>query len=148
MFTTEVDSHRGLQLNDPMAAAVGLGLAVLMVAPLVFLSKPAGLQFLAVLIGFVGAIYFGFAIASGTVTDLVVEFLVAGVFLAVGVVALWADAPLVLAVGYGAHTVWDAVHHPRAVSTPVRTWCPPFCIVFDVAVVAFILAWLPLGGTT
>jgi len=65
----------------------------------------------------------------------------------VAAVALWADSPLVLAVGYAAHGVWDLVHHPRAVTTPVRTWYPPFCVAFDVALAVFILMWLPMGGT-
>jgi hypothetical protein len=77
---------------------------------------------------------------------LAVEFLVAGTFMYAAAAALWADSPLVLAAGYVAHAAWDAVHHPRALSTTVRRWYPPFCMVFDVAVAAFILAWLPRGG--
>jgi hypothetical protein len=141
------DDRLQFRLSRPAGAAVGLALAVVMLAPLLFLTKRMGLQFLAVQIAFIGAIYFGFGIAEGTVRSLLTEFLVAGVFLAVGAVALWADSPLVLAIGYGAHAVWDAVHHPRAVTTEVRSWYPPFCIVFDVVVVAFILVWLPLSGT-
>lgn len=121
---------------------MGVGLAVIMVAPLLLLSKQAGFQFLAVLLGFVGAIYFGFAVADGRVTVLLVEFSVSGVFLAAGAVALWADSPVILAMGYAAHAVWDCVHHPRAVSTPVRNWYPPFCVAFDVVAAAFILVWL------
>src|SRR3954471_7037415 len=153
MFTTERHDATGLDatgldLTGPVGAGVGLALAVVMLAPLLFLSKLAGFQFLAVQMGFVGAVYFGFAIARGTVPALLLEFLVSGVFLAVGAVALWADAPLVLAAGYAAHALWDAAHHPRAVTTPVRRWYPPFCIVFDVMVAVFIVAWLPLGGTS
>lgn len=144
---TDPGLRDGLHLSGPAGAAVGLGLAVPMLAPLLFLSKLAGLQFLAVQLGFIGAVYFGFAIADGSVGQLLLEFLVAGAFLFVGVVALWADAPLVLAIGYAAHGAWDFLHHPRAVTTPVRSWYPPFCVVFDVVVAAFVLLWLPLGGT-
>jgi len=127
-----------------MGAAVGLGLALLTVAPLALLvSDQAVFQFLAAELGFVAAVYFGFAIADGSVPALLVEVPVAGAFLAVGAIALWADAPVILATGYAAHGLWDLVHHPRAVTTPVRGWYPPFCVVFDVAVAAFILAWLP-----
>ncbi len=62
--------------------------------------------------------------------------------------ALWADSPLLLAAGYAAHGLWDLVHHPRGVTTPVRSWYPPFCVVFDVVLAVFILAWMPLGGTS
>jgi hypothetical protein len=135
-------------LSQPAGAAVGLGLAVVVLAPLLFLSKLAGMQFMAVQLGFIGAVYFGFAVADGGVTGLVVEFLVAGTFMFLGAIALWADAPLVLAAGYAAHAAWDFAHHPRDGGLPlrVRSWYPPFCVVYDLVAAAFILAWLPLGG--
>lgn len=135
-----------LHLSGPMGAAAGLGLATVMLAPLLFLSKDAGMQFLAVQLGFIGAIYFGFGIADGRVAGLLVEFAVSGVFLLGGAAALWADSPVLLAAGYAAHAVWDVLHHPRAVSMPVRPWYPPFCVVYDLVCAAFVLAWLPLGG--
>jgi hypothetical protein len=137
---------RNFHLSRPAGAAVGLGLAVVMLAPLLLLSKLAGMQFLAVQIAFIGAIYFGFGIADGRVVPLIIEFLVAGLFLFAGAAALWADSPILLAGAYVAHAGWDAVHHPRAVSTPVRTWYPPFCVVYDLVCALFIVAWLPLGG--
>jgi hypothetical protein len=137
---------RHFRLSPPAGAAVGLGLAVVMLAPLLLLSKLAGMQFLAVQLGFIGAIYFGFGIADGRVRPLLVEFLVAGLFLFAGAVALWTDSPIFLAGAYVAHAAWDAVHHPRVVSTPVRPWYPPFCVVYDIVSAAFILAWLPFRG--
>jgi hypothetical protein len=110
------------------------------VAPIwLFLSEEAGFDSLAVQLGFIGGVYFGFAVSRGSIGELVLEFLVAGAFMFVGVIALGNDSPLVLAAGYAAHGLWDAVHHPRGVSTPVRNWYPPFCAVFDVVVAAFIL---------
>jgi hypothetical protein len=135
-----------LHLSGPAGAAVGLGLAVAMLTPLLFLSKLAGMQFLAVQLGFIGAIYFGFGIADGRVVRLLIEFLVAGTFLFVAAAALWADSPVVLAVAYAAHAGWDVIHHPRAVTVPVRKWYPPFCVVYDLVCAAFIVWWLPLGG--
>lgn len=75
-----------------------------------------------------------------------IEFPVAGVFLFIGAVALWADSTLLLTAAYAAHAGWDLVHHPRAVSMPVRNWYPPFCVVYDIVCAAFILAWLRHGG--
>lgn len=135
-----------LQLTGRAGAAAGFGLAVLMLSPLLFLSDLAGMQFLAIQLGFIGAIYFGFAIADGRVVGLLIEFLVAGVFLLVAAVALWADAPVVLAVAYVAHAGWDVVHHPRAVAMPVQNWYPPFCVAYDLVCAVFVLWWLPLGG--
>jgi hypothetical protein len=137
-----------LHLSGPAGMAVGLGLVAVMLTPLLFLSKAAGMQFLAVQLGFIGAVYLGFGVADGRVTELAVEFLVSGVFLFAGAAALWADSPLALAGGYLAHAAWDAVHHPRAVRTEVRRWYPPFCVVYDVVCAAFVLAWLPLGGVS
>jgi hypothetical protein len=133
-------------LSGPTGAAVGLGLAVVMLAPLLFLSKLAGMQLLAVQLGFIGAVYFGFAVADGRVMPLLIEFSVAGAFLFAGAAALWADSPVLLAVAYVAHAGWDLAHHPRAVPTPVRSWYPPFCVVYDLVVAGFVLLWLPLGG--
>ena len=137
---------RRFQLNGPAGAAVGLGLAVVMLAPLLLLSKLAGMQFLAVQIAFIGAIYFGFGIADGRVGNLVTEFLVSGAFLFVAAASLWADSPALLAGAYVAHAGWDYLHHRPGISVPVHSWYPPFCVVFDLAAAAFILAWLPLSG--
>lgn len=154
MYSGEVLPHRlddkvEFHLNGPAAVGVGVALATVMLAPLpLFLSKRAGLEFLAVQLGFIGAVYFGFAVADGSIRSLLVEFPVSGVFLALGAVTLWAKSPPLLAAGYLAHAVWDLVHHPRAVPTPVRSWYPPFCVVFDLVVAGFILVWLPLGKLT
>ena len=148
VFGDRADDGTGLHLSGPTGAVAGLGLVVLTVAPVaLLLSKLAGFQFLAVQLGFIGAVYFGFAVADGRVRTLFVELPVAGTFLALGTVALWADSPLLLAAGYAAHGLWDLVHHPRAVTTPVPRWYPPFCVVIDVLLALFIVAWLPLGGT-
>ena len=42
--------------------------------PLLFLSKLAGMQFLAVSLAFAAAVYFGFAVSDGRLMPLVVEF--------------------------------------------------------------------------
>lgn len=133
-------------MSGPVGAAVGAGLAALIVAPLLLFSKLAGMQFLAVQLGFIGAIYFGFAIADGGLRALLIEFTVAGVFLFAGAIALWSDSTVFLAGAYVVHAGWDVVHHPRAVSMPVRNWYPPFCVAFDVVCAAFILLWLPSQG--
>lgn len=140
MLTRAQDGRTELHLSPPAGAAVGAVLSLLMVAPVwLFLSKSAGFEFFAVQLGFIGGVYFGFAVSRGSVNELVLEFLVAGTFMFVGAIALGNDSKLVLAAGYLAHGVWDAVHHPRAVTTPVRTWYPPFCAVFDLIVFAFVL---------
>ena len=147
MSRIEAVPHSGqFQISGPLGAAVGAGLAVVMLPPLLFLSKLAGMQLLAVQLGFIGGIYFGFGVADGRVVALVTEFLGAGLFLFAAAIALWADSPAVLAGAYAAHGIWDAAHHPGAMSMPVRNWYPPFCAVYDLLCAAFVLLWLPLGG--
>jgi hypothetical protein len=139
MLTSDDTRRSEFHLSGPTGAAVGLGLALVMIAPIaLFLSELAAFQFLAVQLGFIGAVYFGFAVAEGKVLPLLLEFNVAGAFMIAGAAALWADSPVVLLAGYAAHGVWDLVHHPRAVTTPVRSWYPPFCVVFDMVLAAFI----------
>jgi len=114
-----------------------------MILPLALIvSDRALLQFFAVQLGFIGGVYFGFAVAEGEAWGLLLEFNVAGAFLLLGAVALWADSPTLLAAGYLAHGLWDLAHHPRAVRTPVQPWYPPFCVVFDLVVAAFVLVAL------
>lgn len=137
------DEHDALTFSGPVAAVVGFGLALAFIGPLLFVPKDAGFQLLAVLLGFVGAVYFGFGVADGRVAVVLTEFLVSGTFLFAAWAALWVDSPWILAVAYAIHGGWDAIHHPRVLTTTsVRTWYPPFCAVFDWLIAAFILAWL------
>lgn len=140
MLTHEHDGRVALDLNGPTGAAVGVGLALVMIAPIaLFLGDSEAFQFIAVLLGFVGGVYLGFGVASGSVSELLLEFTVAGAFMLVAAVALWVESPVVLAAGYAAHGLWDLVHHPRAVTTPVRGWYPPFCVLFDVVMTGYVL---------
>src|SRR5436853_7820637 len=101
MLTTMERS--ALKLSAPVASAVGLGLAIAMLTPLAFLSQLAAFQFLAVQIGFIGAVYFGFSVADGRIWPVLIEFPVAGLFTFAGAIALWADSPVFLAAAYAAH---------------------------------------------
>lgn len=141
------DGSVELHLTGGAGSVVGLALAALTTLPVVALaSTEAALQFLAVELGFIGAIYFGFGVADGRVRPLLVEGNVAIAFLAVGTVSLWAGQPWLLAAGYVAHALWDLIHHPGGASgaglTPVRNWYPPFCVAYDLFVAAAIAVWL------
>src|SRR5215510_9995992 len=126
MSTVLVGDDTQFHLSERAGAAVGLGLAVILLSPLLLLSKEVGMQYMAVQLGFIGGVYFGFGVANGQTGPLLVEFLVAGTFMFASVAALWLDAPIVLVGGYVAHAAWDAAHHPRAITMPVKTWYPPF----------------------
>lgn len=102
-----------------------------------------GLQFLAVLLGFIAGAYLGFAVADGTGRALLVEATAIALFVGVAAGSLWLQSPALLAVGYLAHGVWDALHHPRAITTEITPWYPPFCLTYDVLVGLFVLVWMP-----
>lgn len=125
------------------AALVGALLALLTAAFVALLPEPTnGLQFLAVLLGFIAGAYLGFAVADGTTRALVVEAAGITVFVSLAAASLWFVSPVLLAAGYVAHGIWDVAHHPRAITTTVAGWYPPFCLVYDVLVGVFVLAWL------
>jgi hypothetical protein len=92
----------------------------------------------AALVAWIGAIYVGFGLVSGT-RSAVVE--VAGgvvmLFLAVigGASTSWL-LPLALLL----HAAWDAAHHEGRISKAVPRWYPSFCAAADVVLAALYLA--------
>ena len=49
--------------------------------------------------------------------------------------------PVWLVVGYLIHGTWDILHHNKYVGTPIVSWFPPFCAVFDFIVAVAIYFW-------
>jgi hypothetical protein len=78
----------------------------------------------------IAGIYVGFALSDGRPRAVIVEVIVAAVFLGASWVTLfW--SPLATAAALAAHGAWDVAHHLRAVSTRMPRWYVPFCSVFD-----------------
>ena len=88
------------------------------------------LWFDAALVAWIGAIYVGFGLVSGT-RSAVIEVAggVAMLFLAVlgGASTFWL-LPLALLL----HAGWDAAHHDGRISQAVPRWYPSFCAAADV----------------
>lgn len=124
-----------------MPAAVGLGLAVPTAGVAVLLDERLAFVALAVLLGMIAGAYLGFAAADGRLRTFAVESVGITVTVSLAVAAVVLDAPVLLAAGYAFHGLWDLAHHPRALDTAVPGWYPPFCLVYDVAVGAFVLVW-------
>lgn len=122
-------------------AAVGVGLAALTAGVAAVLDERLAFVALAVLLGMIAGAYLGFAAADGRVRALGVESAGITITLGLAVAAVVLDAPVLLAAGYAFHGLWDLAHHPRALDTAVPGWYPPFCLVYDVAVGVFVLAW-------
>lgn len=46
-----------------------------------------------------------------------------------------------LVIGYAIHGAWDLLHHNKCVGTPIVSWFPPLCAVFDFIVAGAIYFW-------
>ena len=86
-----------------------------------------------------GGVYLGFAVADGRRSALLVQTGELLGFAALAALAVQRDSPGLLGVGWLAHVTWDALHHRGRGPTRVRSWYPPLCIGYDVAVAAPLL---------
>jgi hypothetical protein len=88
------------------------------------------LWFDAALVAWIGAIYVGFGLVSGT-RSAVIEVTggVAMMFLAV---IRGASTPWLLPLALLLHAGWDAAHHDGRISQAVPRWYPSFCAAADV----------------
>lgn len=79
-------------------------------------------------------VYLGFAVADGRRSALLVQAGELPGFTALAALAVQRDSPGLLGAGWLAHVTWDALHHRGRGPTRVRSWYPPLCIGYDVAV--------------
>ena len=77
----------------------------------------------------IAAIYIGFAVADGRPKVIVVEIIVASVFVVVAALAITGSIWLVV-VGIFGHGLKDLWQHRRRFVATTRWW-PPFCLVVD-----------------
>jgi hypothetical protein len=104
--------------------------AIAMTPLLLLLPKPQSEQFAAVLVAFIGAIYAGFGMQTGTRAQIVIEWTVALGFFAAAIAGLWFSSWIIPA-AYFAHGFWDFAHHQKPRLAPVPSWYPPFCAILD-----------------
>ncbi len=117
---------------------VGLILAGLTVAALYPLPDDLAFGILAVLLGAITGIYVGVALTVADRNLILVETMMAALFLLLAV-AGWKVSPLLLALGYFFHGLWDLAHHPRYIRSPGPAWYQPACLAYDWAVALFII---------
>ena len=120
---------------------LGGGLALLTIILSIFMPEPITITLLALLLMAIAAIYVGFAIASNEPKAIIIESVVAIIYLyAIALGLMW--SAWVLVVGYFAHGAWDWVHH-HDFGTDTPAWYIPACVIYDWIVGAF-LAYLLL----
>jgi hypothetical protein len=131
-----VDSHR-----RELAVGAALGIATVVLALILGGSRHTVLA--GVLLGAIGAIYFGFAVADGRPSAIAVQAGSATAFALIAYVGIREGSDVLIGAGFLAHAGWDMLHHEGRGPTRVRTWYPPFCAAVDVVIAVPLLAgWL------
>lgn len=126
---------RLLMLGGVIGGLTGL----LSIAYLAFLPEAVVTQHITVVLTGAGAIYIGFGLADGKLGSAIIESLVALAFWGIAILgALY--SPLILALGFFAHALWDLAHHYKGVNTQVRIWYPPFCAAYDCVIGLFLVS--------
>lgn len=129
-------------------AAIGASLAIATVPLHLFMSKLHSEQFAALLLACMGAIYAGFALQKGDLSQIAAEVAGAAVCFVGALAALWASA-WVVPFAYLAHGIWDYAHHEGSNLAPrpwkfvvIPAWYPPWCAAYDwVAAAALAVSW-------
>lgn len=78
-------------------------------------------------------VYVGFAVAGGSVQELLIELMGIVVFAVFAFLGARRSGYF-LAVGWALHVSWDVLLHPRNPASYVPWWYPPVCIGFDLVV--------------
>ena len=121
------------------AAVAGVILAVGTLVIPILLDDRAAFGFLAILLGMIAAVYLGFALVDGRARTFAIEYGGMVLFAGVATMALVIEEPIVLALGYFGHGLWDAIHHRRAVDTAMPRWYVPVCLGYDAVIGAYVL---------
>ena len=135
-----VRSHR--VLRGPVAWGVVIG-CVQAAAPLAFPWLDAATVY-ALSLTLIAAVYLGFAVADGRRHVLVVEVVVASVFVVVAAAAVPGSAWLVVA-GLAGHGVKDLWQHRTQFVAGTRWW-PPFCATVDWVAAALVAVAITAGS--
>ncbi len=104
------------------------------------IPKSSALELLTAVLWSIAAVYFGFVLIDGRRRELLIEIGNMVLTIALALLGLWV-APYWLALGYFAHGLWDAFHHPRLIQTKIPRWYVPFCMLYDWMIAGFILLW-------
>jgi hypothetical protein len=94
-------------------------------------------------LAFIAAVYIGFAVADGRSRVLLVECLVAAVFVLLGTAGI-TGAGWLLVAGYVGHGLKDLWQHRNHYVANTRWW-PPFCLVVDWVVAAILVVLIVTG---
>jgi hypothetical protein len=104
-----------------------------------FNEHPDGaFDLLTLILAFTGGIYYGVALREGSRRRLIGETLAGGALTILAALALW-WTPILLAVGFAAHGLWNLAHHTGAVKHGIRRWFPPMHAAWEWAIAAMVV---------
>jgi hypothetical protein len=124
---------------------VGIVMAAPMLGLVYVISRQRGLDFIALQLGAIAAVYAGSSLAGGGFSVVAVEVVGVFAFVAVSLFGRW-GSPAILAAGYFGHAAWDVFHDLGAIPTFLPGWYAPFCLAYDCLFGAFIAAFFLRGG--
>jgi hypothetical protein len=120
-----------------MEYLIGVVLAAVMCAFAMLTGFDRDRVFYPTLLMFIAGYYILFAVMGSSVQALMIESLVAGLFLVVAVVGFKKNLWLVVAAIAG-HGVFDFFHHLFIENPGVPVWWPGFCMAFDIVASGFL----------
>lgn len=123
-----------------MSIAVGIALPLIVGGAATFIGLDRDRALYPVIMIVIASYYALFALLGGTTEVLIVESLVAAVFVGLAVVGFKSTLWLVV-VALAAHGIFDSVHPHLYANPGVPVWWPSFCLAYDVVAAAY-LAWL------
>lgn len=110
---------------------IGLGLGLLTIIIHEELNELKRLELTSFLLVLIGSVYYGFALLSKHKKTMVIEIIVATMFVVMGVFGLW-FSPWILVIGLFLHGIWDISHHNSSFKlVKIPQWYIPFCATYD-----------------
>lgn len=118
---------------------VGLGLGIATIILHSTLTETRGLELTSSLLVLIGSVYYGFALLSKHKKAMVIEIIVASVFVIIGMLGLWIS-PWFVITGLFLHGLWDIAHHnPSNELVQIPQWYVPFCATYDWTIAIYMI---------
>ncbi len=118
--------------------AIGAVLALLTAGLVHILPPAAGKLLLAVILAVSAGVYIGIGLMVDDLFLTTLETAAAVFFASLAILGL-RFSPVILALGYFLHGLWDLVHHPRYIRSPGPWWYQPLCLTYDWLIAGVIL---------
>jgi len=114
----------------------GAVLALITIGISFYIPEELFYPYYALLLTFAAGVYVGFAIVDKEhYQEYKLQIIFSLIFIGLAFLGIWV-LPLLIAVGWAIHGLWDLLHHLRQLKTETGRSYPLFCLSYD-----FIIAW-------